>query len=142
MRIRIFRPAQGVVWLEEVLRSIERLFMAVAEFGFFAGDGGVITQATSKATTVVLDAKTGEITTHAAALAAATIVSFTLTNARVEVGDQIVCSHHSGGTIGAYTINGRATAASTAQITVRNNTAGSLSEALVIKFSIIKAFTA
>jgi hypothetical protein len=142
MRFRIFRPAQGVSWLEEVLRSIERLFMAVGEFGFFSGDGGAVTQATSKATTVTLDAKTGEITTHAAALAAGTIVSFTLTNARIAASDQIMASHHSGGTIGAYTINGRATAAGAAQITLRNNTGGSLSEAVVIKFSIIKAFTA
>ena len=142
MIFRIFRPAQSASWLEEVLRSIERALMAIAEFGFFPGDGDVKTQLTSKATAVTLDAKTGQITTHNAALAAATIVSFTLTNARVAAADQIVCSHHSGGTIGAYTINGRATANGTAQITLRNNTAGSLSEALVIKFSIIKAFTA
>lgn len=142
MIFRIFRPAQSATWLEDVLRSVERYLRDIAEFGFFSGDGGVVTQATSKATTVVLDAKTGEITTHSAALAAATIVSFTMTNARVKASDQIVCSHHSGGTVGAYTINGRATADGSAQITLRNNTAGSLSEALVIKFSVIKAFTA
>lgn len=108
------------------------------QFGFRLGSGGTVTQATSKSTAVTLDKITGEITMHNAALAAATIVSFTLNNGLVEASDQVVCTHHSGGTIGAYTINGRATGAGTAQITIRNNTAGSLGEAVVVKFAVIK----
>jgi hypothetical protein len=85
---------------------------------------------------------TGEITMNAAALVAATIVSFTLNNSNLAVGDQLVCTHHATGTFGAYTINGRVTGAGVGSITVRNNSASSLSEAIVVKFSIIKAVNA
>jgi hypothetical protein len=57
-------------------------------------------------------------------------------------GDQLVCTHHATGTFGAYSINGRVTGAGAGSIAVRNNSASSLSEAIVIKFSIIKAVTA
>jgi hypothetical protein len=85
---------------------------------------------------------TGEITMNAAALAAATIVTFVFNNNQLAVGDQIVCTHNATGTFGAYTINGRVTGAGAASVAVRNNTAGSLGEAIVVKFSIIKAATA
>lgn len=141
--MKVFRPSQPPVWLEQVLQSIERgvrtLETWVAAYVFGYSTGGVVTQATSKATAVTLNTKTGQITMNAAALAAATIVSFTLNDSEIAANDQIVVTHHSGGTIGAYTVNGRATGAGTAQITIRNNTAGSLSEALVVKFSIIKS---
>ena len=145
--MKIFRPSQPPLWLEQVLQSIERgvrtleAWVAAYVFGYSTGDGGTVTQGTSKATAVTLNTKTGQITMNAAALAAATIVSFTLNDTEIAATDQIVVTHHSGGTIGAYTLNGRATGAGTAQITVRNNTAGSLSEALVLKFSIIKSVT-
>lgn len=76
------------------------------------------------------------------ALAAATVVTFTLNNSQAAVGDQVVTSHHSGGTVGPYLINARVTGAGVISIAVRNTSAGSLSEAIVIKFSIIKAVTA
>jgi hypothetical protein len=113
-----------------------------AALGYATGAGGTVTQATNKATAVTLNKTTGEITMNAAALAAATIVTFVLNNSTLAVGDMIVCSHHSGGTFGAYTINARVTGAGAASIAVRNNTAGSLSEAIVIKFAVIKAVTA
>ena len=46
------------------------------------------------------------------------------------------------GTVGPYLINGRVTGAGTASIAVRNTSAGSLGEAIVIKFAVIKAVTA
>jgi hypothetical protein len=115
---------------------------ATGGIGYATGAGGAVTQITSKATGVTLNTVTGNVTTHNAALAAATIVSFVFTNSAVAADDLIVCSHHSGGTIGAYTINARATGAGTAAIDIRNNTAGSLGEALVIKFAIIKSVVA
>lgn len=74
--------------------------------------------------------------------AAAGIVSFTLNDNQIVAGDQLVCSHHATGTFGAYGINGRVTGTGVGVVTVRNNSAGSLSEALVIKFSVIRAVTA
>lgn len=111
-------------------------------FGYSTGAGGTVTQATSKATAVTLNKLTGEITMNAAALAAATIVTFVLNNSALAAGDQLVCTHHSGGTFGSYTVNGRVTGAGAASIAVRNNSAASLSEAVVIKFTVIRAVTA
>jgi hypothetical protein len=107
--------------------------------GYKPGSGGAVTQATSKATAVTLNTATGEITLNNASLAAATIVSFTLNDSKITATDMIAATHHSGGTLGAYTVNACATGAGTATVAIRNNTAGALAEAIVIKFAIIKA---
>jgi hypothetical protein len=75
-----------------------------------------------------------------AALAAGTIVTFTLTNSAISSGDVLVLNHVSGGTAGAYGLNAQCGSGS-ASINVRNHTAGSLSEAIVIAFAVIKAVT-
>jgi hypothetical protein len=54
----------------------------------------------------------------------------------------LVLSHHSGGTIGPYLLNGRVTGVGAGSIAVRNTSAASLSEAIVIKFAVIKTVTA
>jgi hypothetical protein len=105
-----------------------------------AGDGGTVTQATSKATGVTLSTTTGQITMNAAALAANTTVSFVLTNVLVGTGDIIMLQHTSAGTQGAYTLDAFP-AAGSATISVRNVTAGSLSEAIVLTFAIFKCVT-
>ncbi len=109
--------------------------------GYVTGEGGTVTQATSKATAVTLNKKCGEITMNAASLATATTVTFTLTNSTIAATDLLVLNHVSGGTAGAYLLNAQA-AAGSASINVRNVTAGSLSEAIVIGFAVIKAVTA
>lgn len=114
---------------------------ATAGIGYATGAGGTVTQATSKSTGVTLNKATGQITMNAAALAAATIVSFVLTDTAIAASDVLVLNHVSGGTLGAYSLNARC-AAGSATIYVRNNTAGSLSEAIVIGFALIKAVIA
>ena len=109
--------------------------------GYATGSGGVVTQLTSKATGVTLDKSTGQITLNAAALAASTTVSFTLTNTLIEAGDILVMNHISGGTAGSYLLNAQS-AAGSASINVRNISLGSLSEAIVIAFAVIKAVSA
>ena len=106
--------------------------------GYATGAGGTVSQTSNKSTSVTLDKLTGKITTSSAALAGDTTVSFTLNNSTVTAEDHIVADHFSGGTLGSYVITGRATGAGTASITIRNVTGGSLSEALVIKFTVIK----
>jgi len=106
--------------------------------GYVAGEGGAISQATSKSTGVTLSKKCGQITMNAAALAADTTVTFTLTNTEIVATDIIVLNHVSGGTAGSYLLNAQAGSGS-ASINVRNITSGSLSEAIVIGFAIIKA---
>lgn len=109
--------------------------------GYITGEGGVVTQATSKSTGVTLDKRCGQITLNAAALAANTTVSFTLTNSTIAATDLLVLNHVSAGTAGAYSLNAQC-AAGSASINVRNLTSGSLSEAIVIGFAVIKAATA
>ena len=109
--------------------------------GYATGAGGVVTQLTSKATAVTLSKSTGQITLDAAALAASTTVSFTLTNTVIEAGDILIMNHISGGTAGSYLLNAQS-AAGSASINVRNISLGSLSEAIVIAFAVIKAVSA
>ena len=110
-------------------------------FGYVTGQGGAVTQATSKSTGVTLSKVCGEITMNAAALASGGIISFTCTNTTADPQDGVIVNHVSGGTLAAYNINARA---GTNQIIfdVRNNTGGSLSEAIVLRFVIIKAVNA
>jgi hypothetical protein len=109
--------------------------------GYITGEGGTVTQATSKATGVTRNKKCGQITLDAASLAADTTVTFTLTNNTIAATDLLVLNHVSGGTAGSYLLNAQA-AAGSASINVRNVTAGALAEAIVIGFAVVKAVTA
>jgi hypothetical protein len=106
--------------------------------GYIVGEGGTVAQSTNKSTAVTLNKKCGQITMNAASLAADTTVSFTLTNSTIAATDLLVLNHVSGGTAGSYLLNAQA-AAGSASINVRNITAGSLSEAIVIGFAVVKA---
>jgi hypothetical protein len=109
--------------------------------GYGTGAGGTVTQATSKSTGVTLNTVCGDITMNNATLNAGNAVAFTLTNSAIAATDNVVCTHVSGGVNpGAYTITAQPSAGS-ASIAIRNNTAGNLSEAIVIRFSVIKGVT-
>jgi hypothetical protein len=110
---------------------------AVIGFATGLGSGGAVTQATSKSTGVTLNTPTGEITMNNAALAAAAIVSFTLTDSSIGAHDTIAINHASAGTVGSYLLNAQA-AAGSATVTVTNISAGSLSEAIVLRYAVIK----
>ena len=114
---------------------------ATAGIGYGTGAGGTVTQLTSKTTGVTLNTICGAITMNGAALGAAAEATFTVTDSAVAAADLIIVNHSSAGTIGAYLAGGRA-AAGSFQITVSNVSAGSLSEAIVLSFAVIKAVTA
>ena len=118
-----------------------QVISSTGKHGYATGAGGTVTQATSKATGVTLSKSTGQITLNAAALASDTTVSFTLTNTVIESGDILIMNHISAGTAGSYLLNAQSVAGS-ASINVRNISLGSLSEAIVIAFAVIKAVTA
>ena len=105
-------------------------------FGYGTGRG-TVTQQTNKSTGVTLNAPCGAITMNGAALSADTTVSFTLTNTSIAATDLLILNHVSGGTVGSYVLNAQA-AAGSASINVTNISTGSLSEAIVIGFAIIK----
>lgn len=110
-------------------------------YGFATGAGGTATQSPNKTSGVTVNKAHGLVTMANTALAVATIVSHTLTNSQIAATDQVVVSHVSGGTSGAYTINAFPGAGS-AVVSVRNNTAGSLSDAIVYRFTVIKGVNA
>ena len=109
-------------------------------FGYGAGAGGTVTQATNKSTGVTLNTRCGQVTMNGANLVADTAVTFTLTNTQIAATDVLMLNHVSGGTLGTYSFVARC-AAGSATISVRNVTAGDLAEAVVIGFAAIKAST-
>lgn len=112
---------------------------AVTPIGYSAGAGGTVTQITSKATGVTLDKMCGTITLHNAELAAAAIVSFTVTNSQVTATDLVLIQHDSVATFGKYLVSANTMAAGSFNVTVTNISAGNLSEAIVLRFAVIKA---
>ena len=134
-------PAIGAATGTSLSTTGNQVISGTGKQGYATGSGGVVTQITSKATGVTLSKSTGQITLNNAALAASTTVSFTLTNTVIEAGDILVMNHISGGTAGSYLLNAQS-AAGSASINVRNISLGSLSEAIVIAFAVIKAVAA
>ena len=105
--------------------------------GYGAGAGGTIAQSGNKGQTVILNKPAGEITMQNTLLAAGGVVSFTLTNSTIATRDLLLINLVGGGTPGAYFYGANCTTGS-AVITVRNLTAGGLSEALVLRYAVIK----
>jgi len=113
---------------------------ASQELGYATGAQGTVTQATDKSTAVTLNKSAGRITMNNAALAGSTAVSFTLNNSTISTNDVItVCisSVTTGSTAGAYTSYVSNMSAGSASITLRNLSATSYSEAIIINFCII-----
>ncbi len=108
--------------------------------GFAAGGGagGIVTQQTNKSTSVSLTAMTGAITMNNAALGPATSVVFTCNNSAMTAADVVIVNIKSGATANSYTVGIDATAAGSFNVILRNISAGSLSEAVVLSFVIIK----
>ena len=109
--------------------------------GYVSGEGGADTQNTSKSTGVTINKKCGAITLHNESMSADEIKSFALTNSEVGANDIVVLNHASAGTAGKYALNAQASAGSVS-INVTNISAGALSEAIVIRFAVIKVVVA
>lgn len=117
------------------------LVVAPSALGYGTGAGGTVTQLTSKATAVTLNKPTGQITMSNAALSAGIGVVFTLNNSLIGTADIVVANIAGGAT---DTSNYRlevTTASGLSKFKILNNSAGSLSEALIINFAIIKGAT-
>lgn len=108
--------------------------------GYSTGAGCSVTQATSKSTGVTCNGTAGQITMSNASLAAATNISFAVTDSSVAANDVVVLSLKSGAASPAtYSFWTESVTAGTFSISLRNFTGGALSEALVFNFAIIKA---
>ena len=110
--------------------------------GYGVGAGGTVTQSTSKSTAVTLNKPCGQITMNNAALAAGAEVFFTVNNTLIGLPDSVLISPL-WATVSPLNYQCRLTyvGGGTFGIAVKNISAGSLSEALVINFAIIKGAT-
>ena len=103
--------------------------------GYTTGAGGVVTQLTSRTTTVVLNKLTGAITLFTVAPALNTPVTFTVTNSTVAATDiPIVALKSSTNTYNAFVT---ATAAGSFNVTV-TSVVGTASDTPVLNFAIFK----
>ena len=107
------------------------------QLGYTAEGQGTVTQATSKSTAVTLNKPAGQITMNNASLGATTNVTFTLNNSLISVNDILILNVAAGATAGAYNCWVSGLSVGSASITVRNITAGALSEAVVLNFALI-----
>jgi hypothetical protein len=106
--------------------------------GYGAGGGGTVSQSGNKSGGVTLNKPSGEITMQNTNLAAATTVSFTLTNSTIANHDVMMLNVVSGAaTPATYNLDAVCNTGN-AVISVRNITAGTLGEALVLRFVVIK----
>lgn len=110
---------------------------ALYNSGFGYANGDAVVQQTNKGTAVTLNAWCGQITTNNAQLNATASIAFTLTNNRIVTGDyEVHVWLKSGNTANSYFVSVDAVAAGSCSISIRNYTAGNLSEALVIGFAV------
>jgi len=134
-------PVIGAATGTSLSTTGNQVITGAGKLGYATGSGGIVTQLTSKSTGVTLNKSNGQIVLDNAALAASTTVSFTLISTAIESGDVLIMNHLSDGTAGSYSLNAQS-AAGSASINVRNISLGSLSEAIIIVFAVIKAVAA
>jgi hypothetical protein len=114
---------------------------ASSGIGYATGAGSTVTQLTNKATAVTINSMSGQITMNNAALGAGSEVGFTVNNSGIASTDCIMVNHQAIGTGGAYMVQAYAITAGSFAINVTNLSAGSLSEAIVLNFVVIKGVT-
>lgn len=108
--------------------------------GYAAGSGGTVTQITSKSTSVTINKTNGRIVMHNASLAAGASVAFNMSNTTID-GTDVVVVHPNWAISTAYRAQCVYCGAGLAAIKVTNDSGGSLSDALVLNFVVIKAGT-
>jgi len=104
---------------------------------FAVGQGGTVTQLTSKSTGVTLNKLNGQITTHNESIGANAGVEFTLTNSEISTNDHVLVGHVSGGPFGDYLVKSQP-ANGSCKIYLRNISPSTLSDAIVIRFAVFK----
>lgn len=127
----------GVAYEDQDIIGADQIYSS-GELGYTAAAQSTVTQLTDKSTGVTLNKSAGQITMSNAALGATTNVAFVLTNSLLSAKD-VVLVNVAGGTAATTSYNCWVSghAAGSATIVLRNITAGSLSEAVVLNFAII-----
>lgn len=125
----------GGVLVSQGIDSVPAWSNTPTAFGYVAGAGSAVTQATSRTTGITINNPTGTITMFSAA-GSPTPASFTVTNSRVGANDVVVMSVKSGAT-NNYSFNIKAVAAGSFTVTFWAQT-GTAVDAPVINFVVLK----
>ena len=105
--------------------------------GYGTGSGGTVTQLTSKSTAVTLNKPTGKIITNNATLIATAGVAFSFNNSLLAIGDTMEINCDSVG----YRVSACSISTGGCTILLENRTSGSLSEVVILNFTIIRGAT-
>jgi hypothetical protein len=128
----------GVAYSDQNISGADQL-LADSQLGYTSAAQGTVTQLTSKSTGVTLNKSAGRITMAADALAGGSAASFTLTNSFISANDVLVLCVSAGSVADplAYTVYTSSLGAGSAVVTLRNLSATSRSEAVVVNFAIL-----
>jgi hypothetical protein len=119
--------------------SLIKSSSASGGIGYATGAGSSQIQSPSKSTAVTLNNICGKIQMAASALGATTSVSFTFNNNTIAATDVVIVNIATSATTNTYVITVDAVASGSCRIHLRNISATSRSEALVLNFAVIKA---
>jgi hypothetical protein len=106
-------------------------------FGYGAGSGSTVTQATSKGTAVTINTPAGRIIMNNSALAGGATIAFIVNNSSVGIADTII-ANIAGVALANYSGRAGQAGAGVFVVAIKNETAGSLSDAVEINFTVIK----
>ena len=113
--------------------------LADSSIGFTTGNGGTVTQITSRTTGVTLNAPSGQITLVAGSISGLDSQEFTLTNSYIAATDVVLVSFGSGLTADSYDVSVTQTSAGSCKIAVHNvNNSATPSDTPVINFAVFK----
>lgn len=116
--------------------------LADSSIGFTTGNGGTVTQLTSRTTGVTLNAPTGAITLVSGSLAGHGSAEFTVTNSYVAATDVIIVNIKSGITTAQYTTQVTGVSAGSFKIALQNQSnSATPTEVPVLSFVVIKGVT-
>lgn len=112
--------------------------------GYDTGNGGTVTQATSKSTAVTINKPCGKIVLNAASLASGAIVSFDVNNSFVGADDVVTLNARGGSFASGQSYEYRVdyTQAGLFRVFLKNISGGSLAEAMALNFAVIKGASA
>jgi predicted ThiF/HesA family dinucleotide-utilizing enzyme len=127
----------GVAFLDQDIVGAQ-FILTDEQIGYTAAAQGTVTQLTDKSTAVTLNKSAGRITMNNASLTTATNATFTLNNSLISANDTVILTISGGqATPGSYNVFANGLSAGSVSISLRNISGGTLSEAVVINFSLI-----
>ena len=116
--------------------------LADSSIGFTTGNGGTVTQITSRTTGVTLNAPSGQITLVAGSISGLSSQEFTLTNSYIAATDVVLVTFGSGLTATTYDVTVTETSAGSCKISVHNvNNSATPTDTPVINFVVFKGVT-